>query len=110
MSEKEKKTEEKKEAEKKPEKPAAPTNAIFVGKKPLMSYALAALLQFNAGNQEVVIKARGRAISKAVDVAEILRKRLLADQIVIKNIAIDTEILGEDMRNVSTIEIVLAKK
>ena len=85
-------------------------NAIFVGKKPLMSYALAALLQFNAGNKEVIIKARGRAISKAVDVTEILRKRLLANQVDIKDIKIDTEILGEDMRNVSTIEIVLEKK
>lgn len=88
----------------------AQINAIFVGKKPLMSYALAALLQFNAGNREVIIKARGRAISKAVDVAEILRKRLLVNQVDIKDIKIDTEILGEDMRNVSTIEIVLTKK
>jgi len=103
MSEEKKETTEKKEA-------TTPSNAIFIGKKPLMSYALAALLQFNAGNKEVVIKARGRAISKAVDVAEILRKRLLANQVDIKSISIDTEILGEDMRNVSTIEIILAKK
>ena len=100
---------EKEEAQERKE-PQVQSNAIFVGKKPLMSYALAALLQFNAGNNEVVIKARGRAISKAVDVAEILRKRLLADQVDIKSISIDTEILGEDMRNVSTIEIVIAKK
>jgi len=103
MSEEKKETAEKKET-------TTPSNAIFIGKKPLMSYALAALLQFNAGNKEVVIKARGRAISKAVDVAEILRKRLLANQVDIKSISIDTEILGEDMRNVSTIEIILAKK
>ena len=43
------------------------SKAIFIGKKPLMSYALAALLQFNAGHDDVVLKARGRAISKAVE-------------------------------------------
>ena len=52
------------------------SNTFFVGKKPLMSYALAALPQFNSGNDEVIIKARGRAISKAVDVAEIIKRRL----------------------------------
>ncbi len=85
-------------------------NVIFVGKKPLMSYALAALLQFNAGNELVTIKARGRAISKAVDVAEVIKRRLFKDQADVKNINIGTEILGEDMRNVSIIEIVMAKK
>ncbi|NIN51793.1 MAG: DNA-binding protein Alba [Nitrososphaeria archaeon] len=86
------------------------TNAIFIGKKPLMSYALAALLQFNAGHNEVIIKARGRAISKAVDVAEIIRRRLFADRVDIGDVRIGTEIVGEDMRNVSTIEIVLGRK
>jgi DNA-binding protein len=85
-------------------------NVIFVGKKPLMSYALAALLQFNAGNELVTIKARGRAISKAVDVAEVIKRRLFKDQADVRNINIGTEILGEDMRNVSIIEIVMAKK
>ncbi|MFQ5710962.1 MAG: DNA-binding protein Alba [Candidatus Geothermarchaeales archaeon] len=87
-----------------------PTNAIFIGKKPLMSYALAALLQFNAGHNEVIIKARGRAISKAVDVAEIIRRRLFTDKVDISDVRIGTEIIGEDMRNVSTIEIVLGRK
>jgi DNA-binding protein len=86
------------------------SNAIFIGKKPLMSYALAALLQFNAGNDEVTLKARGRAISKAVDVAEIIKRRLFADKAKVKDIRIGTEVLGDDMRNVSIIEIVLAKK
>ena len=107
MSEQPKKT-----AEEKAKPALAPSNAIFVGKKPLMSYALAALLQFNAGNDEVVIKARGRAISKAVDVAEIIRNKLFAEQVDIRDIKIGTEMLGEgeETRNVSTIEIVLAKK
>jgi len=83
---------------------------IFIGKKPMMSYALAALLQFDAGSKEIVLKARGRAISKAVDVAELIKRRLLVDNVEVKSINIGTEVLGEDQRNVSTIEIVLAKK
>jgi len=85
-------------------------NIIYIGKKPLMSYALAALLQFNAGSDEIIIKARGRSISTAVDVAEVIRRRLYADMVTVKDIAIDTEILGEEQRNVSTMEIVLVKK
>ncbi len=85
-------------------------SAVFIGNKPLMSYALAALLQFNSGQNKVTLKARGRAISKAVDVAEVVKRRLLAGQSLSSDIKIDTEVLGEDMRNVSTIEITLAKK
>ena len=97
-------TEEKKNSEERS------ANTIYIGKKPLMSYALAILLQFNTGQDEVVIKARGRAISTAVDVAEIVRRKLFADKVEIADIRIDTEVLGEDMRNVSTMEIVLGKK
>ncbi len=104
--------EEKVEEKVKVERPARirESNFIFIGKKPLMSYALAALLQFNAGMDEVVIKARGRSISKAVDVAEVIKNRLFADRVTVKDIKSGTEILGEDMRNVSTLEITLAKK
>ncbi|MFQ6074674.1 MAG: DNA-binding protein Alba [Candidatus Bathyarchaeia archaeon] len=87
-----------------------PTNCIYIGKKPLMSYALAILLQFNAGHDEVIIKARGRSISQAVDVAEIVRRRLYADKVDVNDVRIGTEVIGEDMRNVSTIEIVLGMK
>jgi len=85
------------------------SNTIFIGKKPLMSYALAALLQFNSGNSSIIIKARGRAISTAVDVAEIIKRKLMSDQVKVSCICIGTEILGEEMRNVSTIEITLTK-
>lgn len=48
-------------------------NVIYVGNKPPMSYVLAVITQFNTtGSEEVVIKARGRAISRAVDTAEIV--------------------------------------
>ena len=76
-----------------------------------MSYVLAIVTQFNSGSTEVVIKARGRAISRAVDAAEITKNRFTSDAKV-KEIRIGTEaITNEEGRtsNVSSIEIVLAK-
>ena len=86
-------------------------NVIYVGNKPPMSYVLAVVTQFNSGSTEVIIKARGRAISRAVDAAEITRNRFVSDAKV-KEIRIGTEaITNEEGRtsNVSSIEIVLAK-
>jgi len=98
----EKKTEEKQEAAE---------NVVYVGKKPSMSYVLAVITQFTNGQKEVHVKARGRSISKAVDVAEVVRRRFLTD-VKVKSIEIGTEERElEDGRkvNVSTIDIVLAK-
>ena len=84
---------------------------VYVGNKPVMNYVLAVLTQFNEGAQEVAIRARGKAISKAVSVAEVVRRRFLTD-VAVKSIKTGTEELeSEDGRkvNVSTIEIVLAK-
>jgi DNA-binding protein Alba len=86
-------------------------NVVFVGKKPSMSYVLAVITQFSNGQPEVHVKARGRAISRAVDVAEIVRKRFAQD-VKIKNIEIGTEErdLGDKGKvNVSTIDILLSK-
>ncbi len=88
-------------------------NVIYVGRKPPMSYVLAVITQFNtSGSDEVVIKARGRSISTAVDTAEIVRNRFATDKEV-KEIKIGTEsITNEEGKtsNVSSIEICLAKK
>jgi len=88
-------------------------NVIFVGKKPPMSYVLAVVTQFNtSGSDEVVLKARGRSISTAVDTAEIVRNRFVTDA-TIKEIKIGTEsVTNEEGRtsNVSSIEICLIKK
>lgn len=86
-------------------------NAVFVGNKPVMNYVLAVLTQFNSGIKEVAVKARGRAISRAVDVAEIVRKRFLPD-VEVKDIKISTEKVESEQgeANVSAIEIILAKK
>ena len=89
-------------------------NTIFVGNKPPMSYVLAIVTQFNtSGSDEVVIKARGRAISRAVDAAEITRNRFVTDA-KIKDIKIGTESITNEEEgrtsNVSSIEICLTKK
>jgi DNA-binding protein len=87
-------------------------NTIYVGNKPPMSYVLAVVTQFNGGSEEVVIKARGRAISRAVDTAEITRNRFVQNAKV-KEIKIGTEsITNEEGRssNVSSIEIALSTK
>jgi DNA-binding protein len=85
-------------------------NTIFIGNKPPMSYVIAVVTQFNSnGNNNVFLKARGRAISTAVDTAEIVKNRFMKD-ITIKDIQIGTENLtNEEGRtsNVSTIEISL---
>ena len=89
----------------------AQNNVVFVGKKPAMSYVLACVTQFNAGNDEVILKARGRAISHAVDVAEIVKNKFVKD-IQVKNVSIGTEEVQTDQGeklNVSSIEIVIGK-
>ncbi|MBS7641059.1 MAG: DNA-binding protein Alba [Candidatus Bathyarchaeia archaeon] len=86
--------------------------SILVGKKPVLNYVMACLTLFYSGAKEVIIKARGRAISKAVSVAEALRRGFLTD-IKIKNINIGTEQVQPKDRptpvNVSTIEITLTR-
>ncbi|MBU1862600.1 MAG: DNA-binding protein Alba [Candidatus Omnitrophica bacterium] len=88
-------------------------NVIYVGKKPPMSYVLAVITQFNiSGSDEVILKARGRSISTAVDTAEIVRNRFITDA-KLQEIKISTEsITNEEGRtsNVSAIEIILTKK
>ncbi|MHC1610780.1 MAG: DNA-binding protein Alba [Candidatus Methanospirareceae archaeon] len=87
-------------------------NVIYIGNKSVMSYVLAVVTQFNNGFDEVVIKARGRAISRAVDTAEVVRNKFMPG-LEVKEIKIGTEeITGEggDKANVSSIEITMATK
>lgn len=87
-------------------------NTVFVGNKPVMNYVLACLTLFQNGTTEVSLKARGRAISKAVDAAEILSNRYAPD-ISVKKIDIGTEQVKDrdsgDTTNVSSMEIHLSK-
>jgi len=92
------------------EKRAGAENTVFIGIKPVMNYVLAVITQFNTGTGEVTLKARGKAISRAVDVAEIVRNRFL-QSLAVKDIKIGTEELQAESGtiNVSTIEITLGK-
>ncbi|RLG87391.1 MAG: DNA-binding protein Alba [Thermoprotei archaeon] len=88
-------------------------NVVLVGKKPVMNYVLAVLTLLNQGVNEIVIKARGRAISKAVDTVEIVRNRFLPGKVEVKEIKIGSQtITSQDGRQsrVSTIEITIEKK
>ncbi len=85
-------------------------NIVYVGKKPTMAYVLAVITQFSDGMSEVNIKARGRSISRAVDVAEVVKNRFV--QGVKYNIEIGTEEIQDEQKsriNVSTINIKLKK-
>jgi len=90
-------------------------NIVFVGSKPPMSYVLAIITSLSASNaKEITLKARGRAISTAVDTAEITRRRFMKD-LKVSNISIGTEEMppreGENRaRMVSTIEITLTRE
>jgi DNA-binding protein len=86
-------------------------NIVYVGKKSAMGYVLAVVTQFNNGANEVSVKARGKLISRAVDVAEIVRHRFMPNA-QLKTINISTEELtSEDgsLSKVSAIEITLVK-
>ncbi|MDI6825850.1 MAG: DNA-binding protein Alba [Candidatus Aenigmarchaeota archaeon] len=106
-----KKTEEVKEVKEVKGSKRLADNVVFVGRKPTMSYVLAVITQFTEGLKEVHIKARGRSISRAVDVAEIVRNRFLGDAKV-NSINIGTEereVEEGNKINVSTIDIKLVK-
>jgi DNA-binding protein len=98
----------KKPFEKKPD-------VVFIGNKPPMSYVMAVMTALSSGAMtEITLKARGRAITTAVDVAEITRNRFIKD-LNVTSIGIGTEEMpareGENRsRSVSIIEIKLAKK
>ena len=89
-------------------------DVVFVGNKPPMSYVLAIMTSLSANQKEVTLKARGQAITTAVDVAEITRNRFIKD-LKVSNLSIGTAEMppreGESKsRMVSTMEITLSKK
>ena len=87
---------------------------IYIGGKPFMNYVTGVVMQFTTqGANEVIVKARGRFISRAVDVAEVATKRFLAEQVIVKDVLTNSEEFenkeGRKVR-VSTIEIILNRK
>ncbi len=92
----------------------ADEHTVFIGGKPFMNYVTSVVMQFTTqGAPEIVVKARGKFISKAVDITEVATKRFLEGQVAIKEIKVDSEEFqnreGKQVR-VSTIEIAIAKK
>ncbi len=93
---------------------SADDHIVFIGGKSFMNYVTGVIMQFTTQNaSEVIIKARGKFISKAVDIAEAASKRFLENTIAVKDIKINSEEFqnteGRNIR-VSTIEITLNKK
>ncbi len=90
----------------------AENNAVLVGREPAMNYVLACITLFHGGTNEVVVKTRGRTISRAINVAEVIRRRFLTD-LEVKDTKIGTEQItsAESVipTNVSTIEVMLSK-
>jgi len=87
------------------------STTVLVGNKSSMSYVLALISQFSRSDKAVV-KARGRAISKAVDVVEITRRKFV-ENLNIDDIRIETEEMSTDEGkkiNISSIEIYLSKQ
>ena len=83
------------------------SNTVFIGRKPVLNYVLACMTLFKSGHEEISIKARGRSISRAVDVVEVLKNRFMPNAEV-ADIQIGTERLESEDRgpsNVSTIDI-----
>ncbi|MEK6934596.1 MAG: DNA-binding protein Alba, partial [Nanoarchaeota archaeon] len=87
---------------------------VYIGGKPFMNYVTGVIMQFTTqGANEVVIKGRGKFITRCVDVAEVANKRFLEGQIEVKDVKLDSEEFqnkeGRQVR-VSTIEISLRRK
>ena len=87
-------------------------NMIRIGKKPMLSYVVACVTLFNSGKSELMIRARGRSIPKAVDTVEMLKHSFF------KGLSVKSvEIGSEDIRSyngrgtsISIIEIIITKE
>lgn len=87
-------------------------SVVFVGNKPVMSYVLACLTHLNSGSKKIVVKARGRAIPRAVDTVEVLR-RSFAKGVELEGINLSTEEVDREQgrkSKVSAIEISVSKQ
>jgi DNA-binding protein Alba len=89
------------------------STSVLIGRKPVMNYVLACITLFHSGAKEISIKARGKSISRAIDVVEVVRRRFLPD-VKVKKIGIGTDQIapqeeGNSLTNVSTIEITIER-
>jgi DNA-binding protein len=119
MTEQENNDAERKEKAKRAPRTASPSNpqvaagsVVFVGNKPVMNYVLACMTHLNSGSNKIVVKARGRAIPRAVDAVEVLR-RSFAKGVGVQDINLSTEEVDREQgqkSKVSAIEISIVKQ
>ncbi len=90
----------------------AEQNLVRVGRKPIMNYVTACVTLFNSGNDEVMVRARGRTIEKAIDIVQMLKRGFLKNVIILS-----IDVGSENVRrvdgtrgNISIIEITLARE
>ena len=91
------------------EEEAAP-NIVRIGKKPTMNYVVACVTLFNTGVPEVLVRARGQSITKAIDTVEMLRRAFFKN-VQVRSVDIGTEDVTRDdgsTASLSIIEIILA--
>jgi DNA-binding protein len=81
------------------------SNTVFIGRKPVLNYVLACMTLFKSGHEEIIVKARGQSISRAVDVVEVLRNRFMQNAEVVK-IEISTEQLQSEERGISNVSAI----
>jgi DNA-binding protein len=95
-----------------PSDPQVGGSVVFVGSKPVMNYVLACMIYLNSGSNKIVVKARGRAIPRAVDTIEVLR-RSFAKGVQLEGINLSTEEVAREQgqkSRVSAIEISVTKQ
>ena len=118
MTEEKPKKPERKERAKRAPRTVQPTtpqvvgSIVFVGNKPVMNYVLACMTYLNSGSNKIVVKARGRAIPRAVDTIEVLR-RSFAKGVQLEGISLSTEEVDREQAQklrVSAIEISVTKQ
>jgi len=87
-------------------------NLVRIGKNPIMNYVTACVTLFNSGNGEVMVRARGQAIEKAIDTVQMLRRGFLKD-VVVRKINLGSEDVTRfdgSRGNISIIEIILTRE
>ncbi|HEX9914048.1 MAG TPA: DNA-binding protein Alba [Candidatus Bathyarchaeia archaeon] len=81
------------------------SNTVFIGRKPVLNYVLACMTLFKSGHEEIIVKARGQSISRAVDVVEVLKNRFMPNAEVVK-IEISTEQMQSEERGTSNVSAI----
>jgi DNA-binding protein len=81
------------------------SNTVFIGRKPVLNYVLACMTLFKSGHEEIVVKARGQSISRAVDVVEVLKNRFMPNAEVV-NSEISTEQVQSEERGTSNVSAI----